>query len=83
MAFEEPVSGFSQSDDVVVSLYIPYCESGAEWEVIIDVDAPERCPDLVPLPATEADVTKVCACVMGCVRMCVVCCVLCLFSVSS
>jgi len=49
-----------------VSVLIPYCQSSAEWEVIIDGDAPERCPDLVPLPATEADAAKVCAGV--CVR---------------
>lgn len=60
VAFEEPVSGFAQSEEIVVSVFIPYCESGAEWEVVIDGDAPERCPDLVPLPATEADAAKVC-----------------------
>ena len=77
-AFEEPASGFAQSEDVVVSVFIPYCESGAEWEVVIDGDAPERCPDLVPLPATEADAAKVCVGVLFagvlCVRdVCVVC----------
>lgn len=50
---------FAQSEDIVVSLFIPYCESGAEWEVVIDGDAPERCPDLVPFPATEGDVNRV------------------------
>lgn len=59
-AFEEPAGGFAQSEEIVVSIFIPYCESGAEWEVVIDGDAPERCPDLVPLPATEADASKVC-----------------------
>lgn len=54
------MSGFAQSEEIVVSVFIPYCESGAEWEVVIDADAPERCPDLVPLPATEADASKVC-----------------------
>lgn len=59
MAVEDPVKGFAQSEDIVVSVFIPYCEAGSEWEVIIDGDAPERCPDLVPLPATEAEVSKV------------------------
>eukprot|EP00903_Cladosiphon_okamuranus_P008733 g8365.t1 len=58
VAFEEPVGGFAQSEEIVVSVFIPYCESGAEWEVVVDGDAPERCPDLVPLPATEADASK-------------------------
>lgn len=63
------MGGFAHSEDVVVSVFIPYCESGAEWEVVIDGDAPDRCPDLVPLPATEADAAKVCA---GCVGVCFV-----------
>lgn len=65
------MGGFAHSEDVVVSVFIPYCESGAEWEVVIDGDAPDRCPDLVPLPATEADAAKVCA---GCVGVCFVLC---------
>ena len=56
---EESLKGFSQSEDLVVSVYIPYCEAGSEWEVVIDMEAPERCPDLVPMPATEAEVGKV------------------------
>lgn len=54
------MGGFTQSEEIVVSVFIPYCEFGAEWEVVIDGDAPERCPDLIPLPATEADASKVC-----------------------
>ena len=59
---EEPARGFTQSDDIVVSVFIPYCEAGAEWEIIINADKPETCPDLVPLPATEAEVGKVGGC---------------------
>ena len=59
VAVEEPARGFTQSDDIVVSVFIPYCEAGAEWEIIINSDKPETCPDLVPLPATEAEVGKV------------------------
>ncbi|CAM9767500.1 unnamed protein product [Ectocarpus sp. 6 AP-2014] len=58
-SLQEPVTGgFAQSEDIVVSVFIPYCESGAEWEVVIDGDAPERCPDLVPFPSTEGDVNR-------------------------
>ncbi|CAN0542475.1 unnamed protein product, partial [Ectocarpus sp. 12 AP-2014] len=58
-SLQEPVTGgFTQSEDIVVSVFIPYCESGAEWEVIIDGDAPERSPDLVPFPSTEGDVNR-------------------------
>lgn len=53
------MGGFAQSEEITISVFIPYCESGGEWEVMIDGDAPERCPDLIPLPATEADATKV------------------------
>ena len=56
---EEPARGFTQSDDIVVSVFIPYCEAGAEWEIIVNADKPEMRPDLVPLPATEAEVGKV------------------------
>ncbi|CAN0088477.1 unnamed protein product, partial [Ectocarpus fasciculatus] len=59
VALQEPVTGcFAQSEDIVVSVFIPYCESGSEWEVVIDGDAPERCPDLVPIPATEGDMNR-------------------------
>ncbi|CAB1120797.1 unnamed protein product [Ectocarpus sp. CCAP 1310/34] len=58
-SLQEPVTGgFAQSEDIVVSVFIPYCESGAEWEVVIDGDAPERSPDLVPFPSTEGDVNR-------------------------
>lgn len=65
VAVEEPARGFTQSDDIVVSVFIPYCEAGAEWEIIINADKPETCPDLVPLPATEAEVGKVGGCGQG------------------
>lgn len=59
MGIEEPAKGFFQSEDVVISVFVPYCEVGSEWEVVIDGEAPERCPDLVPMPVTEAEVGKV------------------------
>lgn len=62
VGIEEPVKGFSQSEDVVISIYVPYCEVGSEWEMVIDGEAPERCPDLVPMPLTEAEVGKVVMC---------------------
>lgn len=59
VGLEELSKGFSHTEDMVVSIFIPYCETGFEWEVVIDGEAPDRCPDLIPLPSTEAEVSKV------------------------
>lgn len=59
VALEDQVKGFTQCEDIVVSLFIPYCEAGSEWEVVIDAESPQRCPDLMPLPSTGAEVGKV------------------------
>lgn len=59
VGLEEQIKGFTQSEDIVVSIFVPYCEAGSEWEVVVDAESPNRCPDLVPVPSNEADAGKV------------------------
>ncbi|CAM9272696.1 unnamed protein product [Discosporangium mesarthrocarpum] len=55
VSVENATHGFASNEEVRIRLIIPYCRITLEWELIFDEDAPERCPDLVPLPSSDAD----------------------------
>ncbi|CAM9795374.1 unnamed protein product, partial [Choristocarpus tenellus] len=52
---DQPVQGFAMNEEVRLKLTILYCDKVLGWELIFDLEAPERCPDLVPLPSTDAE----------------------------